>query len=934
MRYPEPFVGRNQELSLLKARLESLRVGTSFVTSVVGEAGIGKTTFCTAVIQMAHDSGIRTVRSVSRDHGAFGSYWLWRTVLLQLGIPDPFDIDRGVSWLSDPVLRFQQELLVFEEVIGRICEVSGEKPLLIVLEDLHWADDGSLRLLSEFSSRLSDESVGVVVTYREHFEARFGVADDTLMSIHRLAQSEMIRLQPFTELETLELMNACFDGSDQDSSSRDSNNVFIRSAGNPLFVAELIQTLRSGTSVELPGTVRMVVEERISSLDPNTIEVLEICSLSSGEIERSVLEPVAETDSRSLDDIDAAMDEGIRRLFLFQRSDSQGVFEFRHPVVREVLASRIRSRRRSQIHSQYFEVLKHRYENRLQEHSDVLVFHAERAQPFVENIELARFLILAARRAMKSLSVKRAGCHYTRVIELSESGVVDSSLAEAMRGIVIASSGSGRDSEIAGYFEQAFRYYVSEGRIDLALDVAQIRFIDTEGMSVGIAVYESALELAEKGSRVEANIMGRLGRSVGMVLGDYPRAQKLLEHGIGIARELDDPNLEMQLCGDGVNVAFFNGEYRDSLSYSSRVKELSVRTSDPLSESGAYLHLGLFNLATGKTHEGIDYLKSSLAHSVMTNLNERISSSHKVLVGAYIRVCDWKLAREHVELALELSPSDERVLALRVAIEAMTGDRDAFLNSLSEYLSTDEHKRDSGEGASTRYLQLAARALTDEGIAKEIERSIVAIERRARSSQLLRSASLMGRASLALEGRKDDCARLREYLQLENLPDLENIWLPGVSSLAGMIAEAETEFDRLISLSVQSGQLFNEAWLRFDYATHLVSHSKSETAIARAISVGRRVATKSGINPLAKKYDLLETKVAGRKKRIAGLTRRELEILRLVFSGKSNVDIADELTLSRHTVVRHLSNVYSKLNVSNRSEASKVAVELGLVETG
>jgi DNA-binding CsgD family transcriptional regulator len=82
---------------------------------------------------------------------------------------------------------------------------------------------------------------------------------------------------------------------------------------------------------------------------------------------------------------------------------------------------------------------------------------------------------------------------------------------------------------------------------------------------------------------------------------------------------------------------------------------------------------------------------------------------------------------------------------------------------------------------------------------------------------------------------------------------------------------------------------------------------------------------------LTEKYDLLEKMVAGSKKRTAGLTRRELEVLRLVFSGKSNSDIADELVLSRHTVVRLLSNVYSKLNVSNRSEASKIAVDLGLV---
>jgi predicted ATPase len=526
MKFSETFVGRAKELTVNKSRLESLLVGTPFVTSVVGDAGIGKTKYCAVVMQMATDFGITVVRSVSSDHGGVGSYWLWRSVFLQLGIPNPFDFDRDIALLSDPVLRSKQELLVFEEIIQRIRGASRKKPILIVLEDLHWADEGSLRLLSEFVSNLVDASLGVVVTYREQFEAHSDGAKRALMNLNRVSESETIRLEPFTELETLEVVKAGLEIADQESVTEKSTDVFKRSGGNPLFVAELVQTLKSGESSRLSATVQMVIDERILALDPETVEVLEICSLSSVGIERSIIELVAESESTTLDDIDRAIDEGVRRQLIFQRRDVNGMFEFRHPIVREVIESRIGTRRRSQIHARYLKVLKAKYRNPLQEHSEELVFHADRARPLVKNVEVASYLILAAREAMNSLSVKKTANHYTRVIELSESGVIDGSLAEAMRGIVVAGSGAGRDSEIARYFEQTFRYYVREGMIDLALEVAQIRFIDTEGMSGGIPVYESALELVDSGSRIDANIMGRLARSVGMILGDYPRAHQ------------------------------------------------------------------------------------------------------------------------------------------------------------------------------------------------------------------------------------------------------------------------------------------------------------------------------------------------------------------------------------------------------------------------
>lgn len=927
------FVGRQRELALLRKGLEGVTRRAPMIVSIVGEAGIGKTTLVSKLLADASalgTSGVRVAMARTIENGGSPAYWLWSEVLRQLALTDHVDFNSLKIPEADPLARPGLEFRLFEDLTECIRRSTPENPLLIVLEDIHWADDESFRLLSHFVRGLEGTGIGLIVTYRDQPVDQSEAAVNAILQIARTAGSETIRLSPFSEQEIAEALQLLSGDSDGGQSSGPSpGEVLERTGGNPMFVTEIARSVASGSVHGLPRSVQLAVNDRLGALSSSTVEVLEIASLARGSFTPALLNRLVE--SLMPEQVHDALDQASGYQFLVEVSDSGGEWDFRHSILREVVASRITGNRRVRLHLSYTDVLETKYRNALPEHSEEILFHAERARPSIDDARLVRYLIFAAKAAMKSLAFERAASRYTRVIELAQTEVVDDSLAEAMRGIVVAASGSGRDEEIAGFFGQAFRYYVSAGLIDLALEVAQIRFIDTVGMSQGIEVYEAALELVEPDSRIEANIFGRLGRSVGMIQGDYSRAKNLLDRGIGIARVLGDSNLEMQLCGDGVNVAHFTGEFAASREFCDRIVHLAKETSDPLSEGGAYLHLGLYAIARGETAQGIEYLQRSLQRSIDSHVNERVSSAHKVLAAAYIRVCDWESATHHARLALGFYPTDERVLGLKASVEAMTGDIDGFHSTLTEFLQTSELGRDAGEGATTRHLQMAYRAEQDNELLSELQRSIAAVESRSQTTRMMIGALILGRACLALEGHADDYVAIRERLLDQGLPDLELAYLPGVTSLAGLVDEAEIEFARMISGAVESGQLFNESWLRYDYAAHLVRHVGGETLIARSIAQGRRVAEQAGIGALASKYDRLESVAAGRKSRTAGLTKRELEILRLMYSGKSNPEIAEQLVVSRHTVVRHISNIFVKLEVSNRTEAGKMAVELDLV---
>ena len=116
----ELFVGRHREMALLRRRLEELAAGTPLVASVVGEAGIGKTTLCSWAMAEAAEFGVRGVRAAGVEGDGSPSYWLWLRLLRQLGIADDIDFEPVSSVMVDPLSRRQHEFLFFEKVSERV----------------------------------------------------------------------------------------------------------------------------------------------------------------------------------------------------------------------------------------------------------------------------------------------------------------------------------------------------------------------------------------------------------------------------------------------------------------------------------------------------------------------------------------------------------------------------------------------------------------------------------------------------------------------------------------------------------------------------------------------------------------------------------------------------------------------------------------------
>ena len=146
----------------------------------------------------------------------------------------------------------------------------------------------------------------------------------------------------------------------------------------------------------------------------------------------------------------------------------------------------------------------------------------------------------------------------------------------------------------------------------------------------------------------------------------------------------------------------------------------------------------------------------------------------------------------------------------------------------------------------------------------------------------------------------------------------------------GRFDHAAAHFDYALEFCRRAGYRPELAWTCHDYAEALFqgNGSRDREEIASLLEEANSISTELGMKPLLERVVDLQQKIGPRRKSPAypaGLTQREVEVLRLIASGRSNHEIADELFISPHTVVRHASNIFSKIGVTNRTEAATYA---------
>jgi tetratricopeptide (TPR) repeat protein len=382
-------VGRERQVRELRLVLDAVLAGRGNLVVLAGEAGIGKTRLAQEAVALAQDAGVRTVWVTCPGAGA-PPFWPWAEALRQLDAAMP------AAGRGDPeVVRFR----LFERVTAAFREATADAPVLVVLDDVQWADPPSVRLLAHLAPQLSGLGLLVVATLRDRDEAeRVTEVLPDLVRHGRQLHVTGLRADALSEMVG-ELVDDAIPPSFLEA-------LETRTGGNPLFVRELVRAVADDgafddtTSAPLPDSLRVIIGQRLRELSPETRAVLDTAAVLGVQVDPVLLTEVCGGD------VVLAVDEATRARVLTETSD--GAFAFVHPLVQEAVDADLGVARRVRLHQDVGEALERQRAGGVPVDTAEIAHHFSRAAAAGSAPKAAIYAEEAGREAMAMLAYEDA----------------------------------------------------------------------------------------------------------------------------------------------------------------------------------------------------------------------------------------------------------------------------------------------------------------------------------------------------------------------------------------------------------------------------------------------------------------------------------------------------------------------------------------------
>jgi len=439
------FVGRDAELDQMQELLEDALAGQGRMLLITGDPGIGKTR---TAEQLATYAGIRGAHvHWGRCHEAEGAppYWPWSEAIRSyVRDADPVglrwqlgsraaDVARvapevgerlGIAEEPPAIDSEQERFRVFDAVAGFLGGASQSRPLVLVLDDLHWADEPSLLLLRFIARRLTDTGLLVVGAYRDVELGRHHPLAGTLADLATVEATRTIALRglgPEAIAGYIE-QTAGVDRPPPDLAVA----IHEQTGGNPFFVGEVVRLMASEgrlgeeearRQVAIPQGVREVVGRRLDRLSDEANEVLRLAAVCGREFELAVLERISPLPAER---IVAALDEAAAARLVTAPSDGGGAYSFAHALVGETLHAEVPAARCAAIHRDIAEAIEEVHASDLDRHLAQIAHHYLEAGSAADPERTVEYATRAAALAGLRLAHEDAAGLYARALEALE----------------------------------------------------------------------------------------------------------------------------------------------------------------------------------------------------------------------------------------------------------------------------------------------------------------------------------------------------------------------------------------------------------------------------------------------------------------------------------------------------------------------------------
>jgi DNA-binding CsgD family transcriptional regulator/tetratricopeptide (TPR) repeat protein len=859
--FPAGLLEREEAVAALDEAFASARRGEGRLVLVSGEAGVGKSALVSAFCSDAAGAEVLA--------GACDGLWTPRPL-------GPFaDIAAAVGGQLERVVTAGEPV---QSVFGALVdELRPDRDAVLVIEDLHWADEATLDVVRLLGRRVERLGALVVATYRSDELPRMHPLRVVLGDVATAAGVVRLQLEPLSPGAVAELAGPY---------GVDAEDLYAKTAGNPFFVTEAL----AGGSGAVPATVRDAVLARAARLGPQARDLLDAVSVVPQRTELWLLEAIA-------GDAMAVLDECVASGML--RFEDHAV-AFRHELARIAVEDSINPHHKVELHRSALQALRYPPGG----HVDLarLAHHAEAAGDEAAVLELAP---AAAEHAAAVGAHREAAAQYARALRFA----------------------GGLDDEVQGglFDRRAYACYLI-GEFDAAI-AAEQEAVECfrragERMREGDALRSLSRLLRYVGRSEDAMSVGHeaveilesraAGRELALAYANLSHLHQHLEDGdetIAWAKraiELGDVEAEVYALTNIANAEKLAG--RSGAQALERALDLALEAG--LDEhAGRALVASFWWLPRGRRYVDAD---SSLDRALEL-CTERGLELWRLFAFAFrsrleLDRGDWGDATDSASVVLRdpRSAPVPRVVALSVAglVRARRGDPEAW-PLLDEAWALAEP---SGE---LQRVEPAAAARAEAAWLEGRSDAVIETTEAALALAVRRRAPWIA-GELACWRRR---AGVHEELPLE-VPDPWAAELEGdLRRAAAGWAELDAPYEAALALV---GSDSEELLLRTLDELQALGAPPAAAIVARRLRDQGVRGLPRGPRPSTRENP-------------AGLTAREVEVLALLAEGLRNAEIAERLFLSERTVDHHVSAVLRKLSVSTRAQAGAEAVRLGLV---
>ncbi len=967
---PVPLIGRTTEIATLLSAIDEANARRSGAVLLSGDAGVGKTRLLDEIATGAHERGFTVLAGHCSDFGDAGLPYLPFTEIFGRLATDKPELVDELQRTFRPITRLlpTQRLIgaeqtagadgvidrgaLFDAVLGALSQMATKAPVLLVIEDVHWADESTRDLLGYLLTRLADQRIAVVASYRSDDLHRRHPLRRPIAEWSRLPRMRRLALAPLDTDETRALIGSLHP---DPLPEKDVQRILDRAGGNAFFTEELVAATSLGDPCAVPPELADLLLIRLDAVSEDAGHVARVAAVAGRRVSHALVAAVAELPDRELD---TALRELIDAHVLEQQGSGYG---FRHALLAEAVYDDLLPGERVRLHASYAAAVRSQM---------VPGTAAELARHATKSHDLATAFDARVRAADEASSVaapQEALLHYEKAIELFPNRSPDSTVDKiwlmkaAANAAALAAQQHRALKQLRRALDELGEHGATEDRATVLAMLARIGLETDEDQEAYEATSEAIKLVPEDPASPLRARVASLHAQTSMVMGRYADATHWANHSLDVARSVGSPDA---VADANTTLALLRrkaGDPEAALRTLSEAAEQARAAGETGAEMRSRYLLGSTYYEQGRVDDAQSAFTAAWSraqevgrHWAAYGLDARWMLAIMQFVGG-----DWDASLRTSEIGDEPLPATvEAVLeTARLSVRAGRGDRSALEDAerLRDWWRREPMIAVVSSGPTIDlYLQhgrpLDALAAIDDIVAAASEGwQNTWFMARIRLSALGLAALSQHVVTEPEQARAQWVARGNELAEAGRTTAEKGV--PGSAKLGveavAWLARLEAEWDRLRWLAdvdpppagslvagwertveaFSYGDVYELARSRTRLAAVLRATGKTAEAAEQA-ALAEKVARRLGAKPLLAELSAGE---APESNGPAALTARESEVLALLVEGRTNRQLARQLYISEKTVSVHVSNILAKLGVRSRTEAAAVARRDNLV---